>query len=52
MAEFDVTVTITVTADSKAEAMDIVRNKLDVFETELSPEVEAELFAELGVEYD
>lgn len=52
MAEFDVTVTITVTADSKAEAMDIIRKQLNAVETELSPEVETELFAELGVEYD
>lgn len=52
MPEFDVAITLTVTADTKSEAMDIVRKQLNVVNTELSQEVETDLFAELGVQYD
>lgn len=53
MPEYDLKLTITVTADSKTHAMEIVRKELGhVVDVELSASAESDLFAELGVAYD
>lgn len=53
MPEYEMTMTLKIEADSKIEATDILQSILaDVMPVDYSPEVNGELFAELGVKYD
>jgi hypothetical protein len=53
MPIYDISVTFVVQSDNKIHAMEILKEKLsDLLEVELSPSVETDLFAELGVAYD
>jgi hypothetical protein len=53
MDRYAVVLTISVEADSKIEALDRIKELFgDLAEIDISDEVNSDLFAELGVDYD
>lgn len=53
MTTYNLVISVTMEADNKIEAMEILRDRLgDNLDFSVSDEVDAELFEELGIQYD